>query len=165
MAPMTFHALVEVHKPRALFLLRYGLSGLAGGLTQTVVLYVWVTVLGLTDTYLIGLVVGFIAALILSFLLQKFWAFRDRESRSPRQALSYTIVALSGLALNALLLAGAKELFGIIGVDFFAGWYVATQILIVGIVSVFNFSMNFLFTFRHARRAGLWKGTSLDSSK
>jgi putative flippase GtrA len=159
---MTLRALVEVHKPRAFFLIRYGLSGLAGGLTQTVVLYVWVTVLGFTDTYLWGLVLGFMAALALSFMLQKFWAFRDRESkRSPQQFFSYTAVALSGLALNALLLALAKDLFDASGVDFFGGWYVFVQLVIVGIVSLFNFCMNFLFTFRHARRNGSWKGTSL----
>jgi putative flippase GtrA len=148
------------------FLLRYGISGLTGALIQVVSLYVWVSVLNLKDTYLLGLVVGFVLALIASFLLQKYWAFRDNgKERTPIQFVSYSTVALSGLTLNALLLAGARELSTIFSIDFFQGWYMLAQVFSVGVVSVFNFSMNFLFTFKHARRTGTWKKRSLHSNK
>ncbi len=154
---MRFHTFFAEHRERLLFLTRYGISGIIGGAIQVLFLFVWVTLLGLESTYLIGLGLGFIAALIVTFALQKYWAFRDREvGRMSRQLLSYSIVAISGLALNAALLAGAKMLSGFLSLDFFHGWYLIAQIVIIGIVSVFNFSMNFLFTFRHARQQRLW---------
>lgn len=142
---------------RLLFLVRYGISGLTGGAIQVLFLYIWVTLLGLESTYLLGLVLGFICALVAAFALQKYWAFRDKESnRTLNQLFSYSVVAVSGLALNALLLTGAEMLFKSLGVDFFHGWYLIAQIGIIGIVSVFNFSMNFLFTFRRARQERSW---------
>lgn len=145
------------HRARFLFLARYGISGITGGAIQVLSLYVWVTLLGLESSYLLGLVLGFICALAATFALQKYWAFRDKESsRTLNQLLSYSTVAVSGLALNALLLAGAEMLFKSLGVDFFHGWYLIVQTGIVCVVAVFNFSMNFLFTFRRARREQSW---------
>lgn len=147
---MQLHELVSTYRQRFLLLIRYGIAGLTGGAIQILFLYVWVTLLGFEKIYLLGLVLGFVIALIITFVLQKYWAFRDQESgRMPRQFLSYTLVAVSGLALNAILLIGAKMLFGWLALDFFHGWYLFAQTGIVCIVSVFNFSMNFLFTFRN----------------
>lgn len=135
------------------FLIRYGISGVIGGAITVLFLYMWVTRLGLASSYLLGLILGFILALIVTFVLQKYWAFRDFESnRTSGQLLSYSVVALTGLALNAMLLAGARELFSLLKLDFFHGWYLIVQTGIVCIVAVFNFSMNFLFTFRHAKQ-------------
>lgn len=154
---MNFRGLFLTHRARLLFLIRYGISGVVGGAIQILFLYVWVTLLGLEKTYLLGLSLGFIVALIVNFALQKYWAFRDRESsRIPHQLLSYSVVAVSGLVLNTVLLAGAKMLFGWLSLDFFHGWYLIVQTGIVCVVSVFNFGMNFLFTFRHAQQERLW---------
>lgn len=142
---------------RFYFLIRYGISGVIAALIPIVFLFVWVSVLGHADTYLLGVVFGFIFALVFAFILQKYWAFRDVESsRAPRQLLWYSAVALSGLALNALLLMGAKSLFELFRVDFFHGWYLVAQAVSIAIVAVYNFSMNFLFTFRDARENHLW---------
>jgi putative flippase GtrA len=141
---------------RLYFLVRYGITGVAGGVIQTLFLYVWVTLFGFEKTYLLGLIFGFILALIVTFLLQKYWTFRDRESKHiPHQLLLYSTVALSGLALNAVLLAGAKAFFSWIGVDFFHVWYLIVQVGIFFVVSAFNLCMNFLVTFRHARQKNL----------
>lgn len=144
-------------RKRILFLSRYGISGLAGGATQIVFLFIWVSLLGLEEIYLLGLGLGFVTALVTTFLLQKYWSFRDFElGGTTRQLLSYSIVAILGLAFNVILLSVAKMLFESFSLDFFQGWYLIVQTVIVGIVAVFNFSLNFLFTFRRARREGLW---------
>ena len=53
-------ALVSMEKIRKYgFLLRYAITGATGGVLQTFWLYVWVSLLGLRDYYLWGLVVGF----------------------------------------------------------------------------------------------------------
>ncbi len=154
---MRLSELFTNHRSRLLFLTRYGISGVTGAVIQIFLLFVWVTLLGLESTYLVGLILGFIIALIVTFALQKYWAFRDSESgHTHYQLVQYSIVALSGLALNALLLEGANVLFSSLSLNFFHGWYLAVQTVSIGIVAVFNFCMNFLFTFRHARRARLW---------
>lgn len=148
----------STRRARFLFLARYGISGLTGGAIQVLFLYIWVSLLGLKSTYLLGLVLGFICALIATFALQKYWAFRDKEpNRTLNQLLSYSTVAVLGLTLNSVLLAGAKAVLEWFSLDFFDGWYLIAQIAIVGIVAIFNFSMNFLFTFRHSRRERSWR--------
>ncbi|MSU73882.1 GtrA family protein [Candidatus Kaiserbacteria bacterium] len=155
---MRLREFLAVYRDRFLFLARVGASGLVGGVIQVLFLFMWVTVLGLEGTYLLGLIFGFIVALVATFTLQKYWAFRDFESnRTSRQLLSYSVVAVSGLALNTALLSGAKILFGWFSLDFFHGWYLIAQIGITGIVAVSNFCLNFFFTFRHARQGRLWE--------
>lgn len=150
-------AFSSTRRTHFLFLIRYGISGVTGGVIQVLFLYIWITLLGLEETYLLGLSIGFVLALLATFTLQKYWSFRDSESSHiPNQLFSYSVVAVSGLVLNAGLLAGAKVLFEWFALDFFGGWYLIIQVGIMGVVSVFNFGMNFLFTFRHARRQRLW---------
>ncbi len=135
------------------FLMRYGISGLIGGAIQTVFLYIWVSALGFSRTYFLGLVFGFVIALVVNFILQKYWTFRDRQTHhTSRQFLLYGAIALAGLALNIGLLAGARILLESLGVNFFNGWYLVVQILNFCIVSAFTLCMNFLFTFRDVRR-------------
>ncbi len=153
---MQMQRLFQEHRTKLFFLLRYGVSGVVGGAIQVFFLYLWVSVFGLQGSYLVGLVLGFIFALIVNFLLQKYWTFRDRAAhRIPHQLLLYSAVALSGLALNAVLLAGAKKFLEIFGLSFFHGWYLLAQGIIFVIVSFFNLTMNFLFTFKHARKESL----------
>jgi putative flippase GtrA len=150
---MRLNEFFTTHRERLLFLIRYGISGLGGGAIQVLFLFVWVSLLGFEETYLLGLGLGFVVALVVTFALQKYWTFHDKEShRIPRQLLSYSVVAVLGLALNAVLLAGAKMLFVSLALDFFHGWYLIVQAGIIGVVAIFNFGMNFLFTFRHARQ-------------
>lgn len=149
---MRLRELFLAHRASLSLLARYGISGITGGAIQTLFLFVWITLLGLEELYLLGLLFGFMVALISTFVLQKYWAFRDRTPhRVARQLVSYTIVAVSGLVLNAVLLVGAKMFFEWLSVDFFRGWYLVVQTGIVGIVAVSNFSLNFLFTFRQTR--------------
>jgi putative flippase GtrA len=147
-------------KPDARFglLIRYGLSGLIGAAIPIIFLYGWVTVLGFKSTYLFGLGLGFIVALIVTFALQKYWAFRDRVAdRTLHQLLSYSAVAFAGLTINTLLLALTKASFEHFGIDFFNRWYLIAQIVIIAVVSMFNFAMNYLFTFQRSRKERLWE--------
>jgi putative flippase GtrA len=143
---------------RFLFLARYIVSGIISALIPIAFLYIWVSVLGLESLYLLGVVLGFLIALAVAFLLQKFWAFRDREAKGASlQLLSYSAVAVSGLALNALLLIAAKAALEWLGLDFFSGWYLLAQAASIAVVAAVNFTLNFLFTFRRARRERLWE--------
>jgi putative flippase GtrA len=132
--------------------LRYGIGGLIGAFVNLAVLFVWVTVLGQEETYLAGLFVGFLLALISTFALQKYWAFKDVSAENlSRQFGLYTLVACSGLLLNAVLLMGAKALFESFSSAFFEGWYLLVQAIAIVIVALSNFCLNYLFTFHRSR--------------
>ena len=141
--------ILGMHLSHIGLLLRYGIAGVFGACIQTSALYVWVSVLGFESTYLLGAVIGFALALIITFLLQKYWTFRDHTTyRTRRQFTCYSIVAVCNVALNLLLLMGAKALLTVFGIDFFHGWYLAAQIFAVTIASGMSFVVNYFFTFK-----------------
>lgn len=146
--PKTF----STHKKKVGLLLRYGIGGLVGAFVNLAVLFIWVTLLGQQETYLAGLFVGFLLALISTFALQKYWAFKDLSAENlSRQFGFYTLVACSGLILNAILLIGAKALFESFSSEFFEGWYLLAQGIAIIIVALSNFCLNYLFTFNRSK--------------
>lgn len=130
-------------------LLRYGIVGVVGGAIQTLTLYLWVGVLHLEAFYLFGAVVGFCAALLVTFTLQKYWTFRDHENTEvQRQFVVYTGIALASLGLNILLLHMSKLLLEYAGLNFFDGWYLFAQIAIIVLLAGASFIANYFLTFR-----------------
>lgn len=141
---------LSAHRPFIAFLVRYGAAGLAGALTQTLILILWVSVLGLKEHYLTGVVLGYSVAVVLSFALQKYWTFRDRaHHRAPQQLFLYTLFSLLNLGLTTILLHSIKQFFEGAGVDYFSGWYVVAQIAVIGIIALMSFVSNRYVTFRH----------------
>lgn len=121
---------------------------------QTFILYVWVSVLGLKDYYLWGLVVGFCITLIVTFNLQKYWTFagRSQQHRTHRQLVLYALTALGSLALNTLLLFLSKQLLEGLGYDFFHVWYLVMQVLIIFVVAFASFLVNYFVTFKELKK-------------
>jgi putative flippase GtrA len=132
------------------FFLRYAVTGLTGGALQTFLLYVWVSLLGLKDYYLWGLVVGFCITLVVTFNLQKYWTFggRPQQHRTHRQLMMYALVALGNLGLNTVLLYWSKQLLDSLGFNFFHLWYLAAQVAIVFVVALASFAVNYSVTFK-----------------
>ena len=135
------------------FLLRYGITGVIGGVLQTFWLYVWVSLLGLRDYYLWGLVVGFCLILGVTFNLQKHWTFKGRshQHRTHRQLLLYGLTALSGLGLNTVLLFLSKRILEGLGFDFFHVWYLLAQVVIIFVVAFASFVTNYFVTFKEVK--------------
>lgn len=135
------------------FIVRYGITGGIGGALQTFVLYIWVSVLGLTAYYLWGLVIGFCITLGVSFTLQKYWTFsyRAQHHMPRRQFVFYGLTALASLGLNALLLFLSKEVLESLGVDFFKIWYLVAQVVIIFVVALLSFLFNYFVTFKEKK--------------
>jgi putative flippase GtrA len=134
---------------RSNLFLRYGLVGILGGCIQTAALYMWVETLQGEERYLIGAVLGFCIALLVTFTLQKYWTFRESSAeRFVVQFMSYTGIALASLGLNVLVLHTSKNILETLGFDFFEVWYLIAQIVSVGVIAGFSFAANYLFTFR-----------------
>lgn len=124
-------------------LLRYGITGVTGGVIQTLTLAWWVEIVSDHDQtrYRPGVILGFCTALIVTFLMQKYWTFRDRShARATRQFILYGVIALASLFGNAWLMYLFVEGVGM--------WYIAAQLLTIAIVSGLSFILNYLLTFR-----------------
>ncbi len=119
-------------------LLRYVVAGLTGAGTQIGLLYIFTDLLNVW--YIYSSVIAFVSAIVVSFLLQKFWTFKDKATDNiHHQAFKYLITAVSGLLINTVLMYVLVDLFGL--------WYILAQIIIGAVIMVFNFLMYKLFVF------------------
>jgi putative flippase GtrA len=148
---MSFFANKKIKQYALMF--RYGISGVTGAVLQTLILYIWVSILGLQAHYLWGLVVGFCITIVVSFNLQKYWTFAGRAHHHMphRQFVFYTLTALGGLGLNTILLYFSKVIIERLGLDFFHVWYLIAQVIIIFIVAICTFLANYFITFKGAK--------------
>ncbi len=80
-------------------LIRYVISGGTAALVDIVILYIATEYFGVW--YLASAVFAFTLAFIVSFLLQKFWAFRDTRTQAMHgQLFSYLGVLVVNMILN-----------------------------------------------------------------
>lgn len=93
--------------------------------------------------YEFSLLLAFIFAFFVSFLLQKFWTFQDKSTeRVHHQALTYFGVLLINLALNAVLLYLFVEKMHV--------WYVFAQVIIEVLLAALSYlTYKFLIFKKH----------------
>lgn len=119
-------------------LLRYLVAGITGASTQIGLLYVFTDIVGLW--YLYSSIFSFLAAIIVSFLLQKFWTFEDKKTdKLHHQFVKYMAVAILGLLVNTFAM--------FLLVDLLLLWYILAQIITGIIIAVMNFLMYKFFIF------------------
>ncbi|MEI6596731.1 MAG: GtrA family protein, partial [bacterium] len=108
-------------------IIKYLIAGGTAASVDLVLLYILTDILGVW--YLISACVAFSIAFFVSFFLQKFWTFRDRDKEVIyKQMRIYLIVALANLALNAVLMYAL--------VDGFKIWYMLAQFIISGLIAI-----------------------------
>lgn len=97
--------------------------------------------------YLAGSALAFLVALVVGFLLQKYWTFEDcaRESLRAQFAL-YAMLALGNLALNTGIVYALVGRFGM--------HYLVAQAIGAAIVAVESFFVYQLFIFRREQSSG-----------
>ena len=82
---------------------------------------------------------GFMMAVINNYLLNRYWTFAQQGAIIPQQFLTFLLVSVAGLALNNILLfllTNKKRL----------NFYLA-KVLVTGIVFIWNYTINSLYTF------------------
>ena len=114
----------------------------AGGLAFAVNI---VSLYALTDFlhihYLVSTVLAFLIAFNVSFILQKFWTFRDHSKDNVHVQLQlYLGMQLINLGLNATLMY--------IFVEYLHIWYVLSQTIIALILAVAAFLINKAYIFK-----------------
>lgn len=92
--------------------LRYIISGGTSTFVNLALLYVLTELFGLW--YIASASVSFIAAFVISFVLQKYWTFQDvSKEYVHRQAIFYFVVMVVNLCINTALLYLLVEYTGI----------------------------------------------------
>jgi putative flippase GtrA len=109
---------------------RFLFSG--GFATATNVILLFVLVRFFYMWYLLAAILSFIAAVVVSFMMQKFFTFNDyTKEKIKQQTVFYLGIQIFNLCLNTLLMY--------IGVDLLNIQYVLTQVLISSVMAVYNF--------------------------
>lgn len=85
---------------------------------------------------------GFICAATSNYIFNRVWTFQSHNQNVGEEYSKFFIIALIGLVLNNLLIyiLNSRMNFN----------FYLSKLLAVGIVTVWNFLMNFYFTFYHA---------------
>lgn len=118
--------------------IKYLISGSAGAFVNLSCLYILTEFAGLH--YLASAILAFFISLSVGFNLQKKWTFCSKEKKATRQALLYFFVTVSNLLINTVCLY--------ILVDIFQVWYMLSQVLIYGFLSIFSFIVYRKFVFK-----------------
>ena len=116
-------------------IVRFLFSGGSAVATNIILLFILVHFFHIW--YLLAAVVSFLAAVAISFILQKFLTFNDQsKSGAGKQATFYLAFQVFNLCLNTLLMY--------VGVDLLHIQYILVQVLIASMMAISNF-----FVYKH----------------
>lgn len=118
---------------------RYLIAGGIAFLINIVVLYALTDILHIY--YMISTVGAFLVAFGVSFVLQKFWTFRDHSRDQLHVQLPlYLGMQVANLALNAGLMYALVEFLHI--------WYILSQTIITTVLAAVVYFVNKLYIFK-----------------
>lgn len=118
---------------------KYIFAGGTAALVDLVVLYFLTDVVGLW--YMISTMVAFVLALATSFILQKFWTFRDPALRRiKKQLVIYAVIGTLNFILNPALLYLFVEKFHV--------WYMLAAVIVMGALAIANYLVNKFIIFK-----------------
>ncbi|MDR1170496.1 MAG: GtrA family protein [Prevotellaceae bacterium] len=83
---------------------------------------------------------GFILAASSNYMLNRIWTFGSHSQRIASEYFSFVGIAVIGLALNNLIVFLLSDRLKL-------NFYLS-KIVAVGVITIWNFGMNFLFTFK-----------------
>ncbi len=118
---------------------KFVLSGTGAALVHISILYMLTEYFGLW--YIASATVGWIIAFFVSFALQRFWTFGDRPSRAGH-VLQYGLLQAGNIVLNALGVAILTEYLSL--------WYIASQVVVIGLVAAWTYAASSRIIFAHA---------------
>lgn len=83
---------------------------------------------------------GFIFAATSNYIWNRFWTFQSENDHIAREYLSFIIISLTGVVINNLLVYFFTDK---IKFNFYL-----SKLIAIGVVTLWNFLMNFFITFR-----------------
>jgi len=116
----------------------YGMVALIPTAVDFILIFSLTELIGLY--YMLSLVIAFVVAMIVSYLVQKSLTFRDESARNLKQFFCFCLVGLGGLILNMIIVFSLVEYLGF--------WYLLGKVVAVTITYFWSFGMNKQFTFK-----------------
>lgn len=83
---------------------------------------------------------GFVLAAASNYVWNRFWTFHSENNLIATEFLSFIIISIAGLAINNLLILFFTDKMKL-------NFYLS-KLIAIGVVTLWNFIMNFLITFR-----------------
>jgi len=118
--------------------IRFGVVGLSGMLVDFGV--TWLCKEKLRWNKYISNSLGFVLAATNNYLWNRLWTFESQSDAVVREYSLFFLIALVGLGLNNLIIYLLHEKLH---------WnFYWSKLIAIGIVTIWNFSMNYVFTFR-----------------
>lgn len=118
--------------------IRFGIVGCSGMLFDFGV--TWVCKEKLHWNKYISNSLGFILAATNNYIWNRIWTFQSESNAFVREYISFVVIASIGLALNNLIVYLLHERLHL-------NFYLS-KLFAIGCVTLWNFSMNYVFTFR-----------------
>ena len=113
-------------------LIRFVISGLFAALAGLITVYICTSILKIW--YLSSSTISFLVTLVVTFILQKFWTFKNRELTAVTKQISLSVVLTVAIFfLNAGLMYGL--------VDILQAHYLASQALTYAIIGFVDFCL------------------------
>ena len=123
-------------------LIRFVISGTFVALVGLFTLFILVDLFNIW--YLLSSVVAFMITIVVNFLLQKFWTFKNSESNTTKQFVLFCLSSLLYLVLNIVLMYGMVDIIGI--------HHLFSQGIVMVILACLNYTIYSLYIFRTPRR-------------
>ena len=83
---------------------------------------------------------GFVTAATNNYIWNRLWTFQSQSEAVAREYLSFFLIAVVGLGINNLVI---YLLHGRLKWNFYL-----SKLIDIGVVTIWNFTMNYVFTFR-----------------
>jgi len=83
---------------------------------------------------------GFILAATSNYLINRYWTFHSENPKVATEYLSFILISVAGLGINNLVLYLLTDKMKL-------NFYLS-KLFAIGVVTLWNFYMNYLFTFR-----------------
>ena len=124
---------------RSVFLkfLKFGVVGATGMVVDFSLTYLFKEIVKIQKY--IANAIGFTAAAIVNYCLNRIWTFQNSDPEITVQFFKFFFVSLIGLGINTFILY-------ILVSKFKKNFYVS-KLFAIAIVMIWNFSINFFFTF------------------
>ena len=118
--------------------IRFGIVGASGMIVDFGV--TWLCKEKLLWNKYISNSLGFILAATNNYLWNRIWTFQSQSEAVAREYMSFVLIAVLGLGLNNLIIYLLHEKLH---------WnFYLSKLIAIGCVTLWNFSMNYVFTFR-----------------
>ena len=117
--------------------LKFGAVGIIGVGIDFFVTWLFKEKIGLNKY--ISNALGFSFAVVNNFLLNRYWTFGTDTQPFGMQFFKFILIAVVGLGINSLLL--------FLMLRFLKLNFYLSKLFVIGLVFIWNFSMNYLFTF------------------